>query len=464
MGLLEAHSSRLIARSSWLDLNSPVATATATKSAIRKAGLFYFVWVMFSYCTGGPFGLEDMVTTSGPGMTLVYLLVIPFFWSIPVSLVSAELTTAMPVEGGFYRWSRAAFGDFWGFLAGWWNWCASFLLGAVYAVNFSDYLGFYVPQLTGWKHYLVSLLVVALITWINVRGIDSVGKFATGLEIFILLPVLVLVAIGFAKWQHNPFVPVIPPHKPLFSVFGVGLALGLWLYSGYEQCSTVAEEVENPNRSYPLALAIVVPLSIAVYFLPTLTSLAALGNWQSWHTGYLPNAAQLVGGPWLGSWMTIAAMITNLSLLNATVLTSTRMPFAMAEDGYLPAALTGKHRRYGTPWIAILASGTIYGLLALHSLTQLITIYNWLRVATTVMTVLAAWQLRRKRPDLPRAFVIPGGWLGLVGAVLAVIVMSAVALLGSDRYGLRWGPVALAAGPVVYWLVRSVRKDPARAA
>lgn len=439
-----------------------MATSTAAKSAIRKAGLFYFVWVMFSYCTGGPFGLEDMVTTSGPGMTLIYLLVIPFFWSIPVSLVSAELTTAMPVEGGFYRWSRAAFGDFWGFLAGWWNWSASFLLGAVYAVNFSDYLGFYIPQLTGWKHYLVSLLIVALITWINVRGIDSVGKFATGLEIFILLPVLVLVGIGLSKWQHNPFVPVVPPHQPLFSVFGVGLALGLWLYSGYEQCSTVAEEVENPNRSYPLALAIVVPMSIAVYFLPTLTSLAALGNWQSWHTGYLPNAAQLIGGPWLGSWMTLAAMITNLSLLNATVLTSTRMPFAMAEDGYLPVALTGKHRKYGTPWIAIIASGTIYGLLAVHSLTQLITIYNWLRVATTVMTVLAAWQLRRKCPDLPRAFVIPGGWLGLGGAVLAVIVMSAVALLGSDRYGRRWGPVALAAGPVMYEWVRRIRKDSGR--
>src|SRR5262249_44866461 len=253
------------------------------------------------------------------------------------------------------------------------------------------------------------LLVVALLTWINVRGIDSVGKFATGLELFILLPVLVLVGIGIAKWQHNPFVPVIPPQQPLFSVFGVGLALGLWLYSGYEQCSTVAEEVENPNRSYPLALAIVVPMSIAVYFLPTLTSLAALGNWQSWHTGYLPNAAQLIGGPWLGSWMTLAAMITNLSLLNATVLTSTRIPLAMAEDGYLPAALTGKHRQYGPPWIAIMASGTIYGLLAVHSLTQLITIYNWLRVATTVMTVLAAWQLRCKKPELPRSFVIPGG-------------------------------------------------------
>ena len=431
-----------------------MAAHNNVKSAIRKAGLFYFVWVMFSYCTGGPFGLEDMVTTSGPGLTLIYLLVIPFFWSIPVSLVAAELTTAMPVEGGFYRWSRAAFGDFWGFLAGWWNWCASFLLGAAYAVQFSDYLGFYVPQLTGWKHYIISLIIVAFITWLNVRGIDAVGKFATALEIFILLPVLVLVVISLSKWHHNPFVPLTPPHKPLFNVFGVGLALGLWAYSGYEQSSSVAEEVENPRRTYPLALAIVVPLSIGVYFLPAFSSLAALGNWQSWHTRYFSDAAQLIGGPWLGSWMTVAAMITNLSLLNATVLTSTRMPFTMAEDGYLPSAFTGKHPRYGTPWIAIVASGVVYALLSLHSLTQLIVVYNWLRVATTVMTVLAAWQLRRARPDLPRSFVIPGGRLGLICTVGAVVVMSAVALLGSDPYALLWGPIALAVGPLVYLALR----------
>jgi amino acid transporter len=424
------------------------------RSAIRKAGLFYFVWVMFSYCTGGPFGLEDMVTTSGPGMTLIYLLIIPFFWSIPVSLVSAELTTAIPVEGGFYRWVRAGYGDFWGFLAGWWNWLASFLLGAVYAVQFSDYLGFYIPGLTDWKHYAVSLLLVAIITYINVRGIDAVGKFATALELFILLPVAVLVVMGLMKWQHNPFVPVIPPHQPMFNIFGVGLAIGLWLYSGYEQCSSVAEEVDNPTRSYPLALAIVVPMSIAVYFLPTLASLAALGNWHDWHTRYFSDAAQLIGGPWLGSWMTIAAMITNVSLFNATVLTSTRMPFTMAEDRYLPEALTRRHPRFGTPWIAIVVSGVIYGLLARHSLLQLITIYNWLRVATTIMTVLAAWQLRRTRPEMPRPFRIPGGQLGLIATVVAVIVMSAVALLGSDQYGLRWGPVALVSGPLIYFVLR----------
>ena len=208
-------------------------------------------------------------------------------------------------------------------------------------MQFADYLGFYFPELIGWRHWLVSLAIVAVITYINVRGIQMVGKFATVLELFILLPVLVLVVIGLAEWHHNPFVPVVPPHQPPFNVFGVGLALGLWLYSGYEQCSTVAEEVDNPRRSLPLALALVVPMSIAAYFLPTLASLAALGNWSAGTPDTFSTAAQLIGGPWLGAWMSIAAMITQVALLNGTILASTRMPFAMAEDGYLPHALTG---------------------------------------------------------------------------------------------------------------------------
>jgi amino acid transporter len=435
-----------------------LTSSNGNASALRKAGLFYLVFVMFSYTTGGPFGLEDMVTTSGPGMTLIYLLVLPFFWCIPVSLVSAELTTAMPVEGGFYRWTRAAFGDFWGFLAGWWNWSASFLLGGAYAVLFTDYLVYYFPGITGWKHYLVSLALIAVITWINVRGIQMVGKVATALEIFIFVPVMTMIAIAFTKWHHNPFIPWIPPHQATFKIFGVGLALGLWLYSGYEQLSTVAEEVENPQRAYPRALALVVPLSIAAYFLPTLAGLASAGEWEKWHTGYFSDAARIIGGsfrgrPWLGIWMTLAAMVGNVALLNSTVLTTTRMPFAMAEDGYLPAALTRKHSRYGTPWVAIVVSAVIYALLAWQSLGQLISVYIWLRSATTVLTVLSAWKLRRTRPEMARAFLIPGGRLGLIYVVGAPLVMSLVALLGSDRYAAIGGAIALVVGPVVYRIV-----------
>ncbi len=425
-----------------------------TQAQIRRASLFYFVFVMYSYTTAGPFGLEGEVASSGPGMALIYDLVLPFFWCIPMSLVAAELTTAMPVEGGFYRWVRAAFGDFWGFLAGWWNWTAAFLLCSAYAVLFADYLGFYFPQIAGWKHTLVAVSLIGVIAYINIRGIRVVGMVATILEIFVLLPVVVLCVAGLLKWRYNPFLPIVPPHRPLFEIFGVGLALGLWGYSGYEQLSTVAEEVENPQRNYPRALAWVVPLSIATYFFPTFCSLAALGNWQNWNTRYFADAAQAIGGLWLGIWMTLSATLTSVAILNSSVLATTRMPFAMAQDGYLPAGLTRLHPRYGTPWIAISFSAVIYALFAVETLTQLISVYIWLRIATSVMTILAAWQLRRKSPDLPRPFRIPWGRNGLLYVVGAPILMSGVALLGSDRFALHWGPVALLLGPIAYLLIR----------
>jgi amino acid transporter len=429
-------------------------TSKNSSSTLRKASLFYLVFVMFSYTTGGPFGLEDMVTTSGPGITLLYLLVLPFFWCIPVSLVSAELTTAMPVEGGFYRWTRAAFGDFWGFLAGWWNWSASFLLGGAYAVLFTDYLKYYWPGMQWWNHYLISVALIVILTWVNVRGIQMVGQVATALEIFIFVPVMIMIVLGLTHWHHNPFSPWVVPHQATFKVFGVGLALGLWLYSGYEQLSTVAEEVENPQRAYPRALALVVPLSMAAYFLPALAGLASTGHWQDWHTGFFSDAARMIGGPWLGTWMTLAAMIGFVALLNSTILTTTRMPFAMAEDGYLPQVLTRKHARYGTPWIAIVASAAIYALLAWQSLAQLISIYIWLRSATTVLTVLSAWKLRQTRPELKRSFTIPGGRVGLAYVVGAPVVMACVALLGSDKFGMIGGAIAMAVGPCLYTLLR----------
>jgi amino acid transporter len=432
-------------------VNSPGKSSTST---VRKASLFYFVFVMFSYTTGGPFGLESMVTSSGPGMSLLYLLVIPFFLSVPVSLVAAELTTAMPVEGGFYRWTRAAFGDFWGFLAGWWNWCASFLLGGSYAVLFADYLAYYFPGIVGWKHWLVAFALIVFIAWVNIRGIQTVGKAATIFEILTFVPVIAMVVLGLAKWHHNPFVPLVPPNQPFFKAFGEGLALAIWLYSGYEQLSSVAEDVENPQRTYPRALALVIPLSIATYFLPPFAALAALGNWGQWKVGYFSTAALLIGGPWLGNLMTIGAMMGNVALLNSTVLTATPMPFVLAEDGYLPKFFTRRHERYGTPWIAILISSAIYASLALHSLGELISIYAFLRGATTVLTVLSAWGLRRKRPDLPRAFRIPGGYLGLAYVIAMPVVMTAVALFNSEPIAKRWGPWALAAGPVVYFVVK----------
>src|SRR5229473_2680840 len=156
-----------------VNISSTSRKSNSTRAALRKATLLPFVFVMYAYATGGPFGLEDMVTTSGPGLTLLYQLFIPFFWCIPVSLVAAELTTAIPVEGGFYRWVRAGFGDFWGFQAGWWNWSASFLLGSSYGVLTADYLTNYLSfyfTIPGWMHYVIAVAVIALSGTSNVAA------------------------------------------------------------------------------------------------------------------------------------------------------------------------------------------------------------------------------------------------------------------------------------------------------
>src|ERR1700693_2093972 len=101
---------------------------------LRRIGLAPFVALLFAYCAGGPFSLESMVSTSGPGLGLTFLVVVPILFAVPISLATAEMTTLMPVEGGFYRWSRAALGDFWGFQCGWWNWTGTFLMSGSYGV------------------------------------------------------------------------------------------------------------------------------------------------------------------------------------------------------------------------------------------------------------------------------------------------------------------------------------------
>jgi amino acid transporter len=116
----------------------------------------------------------------------------------------------------------------------------------------------------------------------------------------------------------------------------------------------------------------------------------------------------------------------------------------------LPGILTRKHQRYGTPWLAIAISALIYALLSWQSLSRLISVYIWLRSATTVLTVLSAWKLRNARPDLKRSFTIPGGKWGLFYVVGAPVTMAVVALLGGDRFATVGGAMALLLGPVVY--------------
>jgi len=428
----------------------------------RQVGFLPLLFLFYAYTCAGPFGYEKIFALSGPGMSLLFFAIVPFLWSIPVALAAAELNSLLPVEGGFYRWVRAAFGDFVGFLCGWWNWTGTFLLNSLYGVLFMDYLSNYVPGLTGFWKWAGASLFLWLLAYANIRGIQVAGWVATVLQLMILIPVMWLCLAALLKWQQNPLVPFVPPNRHFGAVFGMGLALAMWNYAGFEQLSSVAEEVKDAPRTYLRAVVWVTPMGMLTYIVPAGLALAALGNWAEWKTGYLVSAADQIGGPALGGAMLVASIIGVASLSNSTILATTRLPFAMAEDGYLPGWLAQLHPRYATPARAIAFSTVIYCALAVADVVNLVAIYIWTRIATSLLTLLAAWRMRHKLPEAPRHFRIPGGRLGLAYVIVLPTILCGLKVYYSEPIIFRYAPWLLASGPIAYGLLRWVfRLQPA---
>jgi len=317
-----------------------------------------------------------------------------------------------------------------------------------------DYLSEYLPWITGNVKWAGACLVLALLAYLNARGIQIAGWFSVALLVAVFIPVAWLCAVSLFHWHYNPVVPFVPPGQPFGTVFGRGLALAMWNYAGYEQLSSMTGEMKNPQKTFVRILAWNTPMNILTYILPTTLALAALGNWQEWKTDYIVTASRLIGGPILGAAMLIAAMIGTLSLSNSTILYTTRIPATMAEDGYLPAWLGKIHARFGTPARAIFVSLLVYCILAKYPVEDLVNIYIWTRIATTLLTLLAAWQMRRKLPNAKRSFLIPGGKAGLAYILIFPAILCAVKVAQSEDYVWKYAPWLLASGPVAYAILR----------
>lgn len=454
----------------------------------RKATLLQLVFLIYGVCAAGPYGLEGMISESGPGMTLLLLLVMPLLWGIPISLATAEQATMLPVEGGYYRWSRLAFGDFWGFQCGWWAWSANMVNGAVYAVLFTDYLQVWDPDLSSLAplagplyrvlsavplvgtylfpdthavaHWLICLVVTWSLTWLNLRGIRVVGDSSILMNVVLLIPFVIITIVGLAGWKFNPVAPFVAPGQSVFSSFSGGLLISIWLYSGYEMLSTTAEEIENPRRNFPRGLAIAVPMVALSYILPTFAGLAALGGWESWAPQHFAAIGRSLGGsfgPALAGWVILGGLLSNAVLLNVNILSISRLPLAMAQDRFAPAALARVSPATGAPVTSLLVGGVLYSVLTLRGFTDLINIFAFLQAANYIMIYLSLLKLRRTMPGEPRPFRIGGGLIGLGLVVVPPFAVVILVLVGEISTVI-WGLSAIAVGPLAYLLARIMRR------
>jgi amino acid transporter len=428
----------------------------------KKLRLLPLVAATYFMVSGGPYGLEDIIGKAGYGRALLLLLLVPLFWSLPTSLMVGELASAMPREGGFYQWVRRAMGPFWGFQEAWLSLAASIFDMAIYPTTFVLYLSHVAPALTaGHGGLMLKLGIVGISAVWNLRGAVAVGQGSERMMAISLSPFVVL--IGLAIWHgvtHGATIAAGGP--PVAADLGGAVCIALWNYMGWDNASTIAQEVENPQRTYPRAMLVSAIVVTCVYTLPLLAVWMVGIPAERFSTGAWVDAAMVLGGPALALGVVLAGSLDGLGTFNALTLSLTRLPYAMAEDGLLPKVLT-RRLSNGVPWVSVLACSLGWALALGFTFERLISIDLVLYGGALLLEFIALVVLRVKEPKLHRPFRVPGGtWVAVAmgtGPVL-LIGFALWAARGEQVAGLPalwFAAIVAAGGPIAYLLARRRR-------
>ena len=410
---------------------------------------------MFFNVSGGPYGIEDAVSSFGPGLALTLLLLTPLVWSLPVALAIAEMASAMPDEGGYVTWVTRAFGRYWGFQVGWWSWINSFVDVAVYPTLFVEYARYWRPEMGAAERWLWAVAFIAVLTGLNLVGVRPVGRAAVVLGVLALVPVALLVIVGAGATSTVPWRPFTAEKQSLLGGLGLGLAVMMWNYSGWDTPSTTLGETRAPERAFRTALFVALPLITVANLLPVTIALASGAvSWTTWDTGALPRIAEKVVGPWLGHALAAGALVSTSGLFLSLLLTNSRLPYVLAREGYLGGRLAvwlaAVHPRFGTPWVAVLASAVFYAGFAVFSFKELIVLNIWLYSITLIVELAAFVRLRVRQADLPRPWRVPGGAPGMLVVATLPVALCLLAMATAGWKNTLAGTVAALTGPLVY--------------
>jgi amino acid transporter len=389
----------------------------------RKLTVLSLAAATYFMVSGGPYGIEDLVNDAGYKLAIIVLFVTPLIWSLPTGLMVGELAAAIPAEGGFYVWVRRAMGPFWGFQEAWLSLVASIFDMAIYPTLFVDYLGRLFPDFTaGWhKIAIAASLVLVCLLW-NLFGAKAVGTGSVLLGTLMLSPFVLITVYAF--FRHIA-VGAAPPAQGSFLT---GILVAMWNYMGWDNASTVANEVENPQKTYPRVMLLTLAAITLSYVIPVLAVWHLHIQADIWSTGSWASIATLVVGPWLGVALVGAAMISEFGTFNSLVMSYSRLPVAMAEDGHLPKIFTRKLKN-GAPWVAIVILGVAWAAALRLPFDKLIMLDLLLYGASLILEFMALIVLRIREPQLLRPFRVPGGMAGAIALGIGPTALLVIALV-----------------------------------
>jgi len=422
--------------------------------------------------SGGTYGTEQIVQGAGYGRAILILLLTPVLWSLPTAFMIGELSSALPAEGGYYAWVRRGLGNFWGFQEAWLSLAASVFDMAIYPTLFVAYLTQIAPWFReGHRGVLVGLFVVVTCAALNIAGIRVVGITSLWLFFLLSMPFALIVLLAPFKLAAAGSVVAAPAGSTVGTVGLLGgFLIAMWNYMGWDNASTIAREVERPQRTYPKAMIAAVILVSLTYVVPFVAVyLAGVPAAAFSGDGAWAQVAGLIGGSWrganwLGFLLVLGGMMSAFGMFNALVMSYSRLPLAMAQDGMLPKVFGKTLAKTRAPWVAIVVLATGWGLCLGLGFERLVTLDIILYGASLMLEFVTLVVLRIREPELKREFRVPGGLAGAIAVGVFPLMVLGLAVLhgGSETVlgmnGLVFGLVIIVSGFLVYLATGRLRR------
>jgi APA family basic amino acid/polyamine antiporter len=365
-----------------------------------------------------------------------------------LALTLAECARLVPEVGGPYAYTHRAFGPLPGFLAGWSMWVAELTALPVFAIAFTNYLGYFVA-INNVATHSVRIAFLVVLTAANVISVRAAGRLNDALTALKLGPLLLLVIAGLAymAFHAGQVADHLTPFAPFgFARFPSALVLVFWAYAGFELSTVPSGEVEDPGRTIPRALAVGM-LIVTAFYLSTnivLYSLVPHGE-LAVSSRPLALAGTVVFGGAGAALLAAGAMVSVSGSDESDMLGASRLGYAMAADGLLPHQLASVHERFRTPHVALIFQAIV--AIALTFVDQIANLISFAVVNLSFSFLLCALALLRLHAKMEGPLPLWRRALPFLGAGIACGLL--IATSNRDK---EIGSVILAAGAVVYFV------------
>lgn len=371
----------------------------------------------------------------GPASLLV--MIFDMFLVLAITFCFAEASGLFKDNGGAYIYAKEAFGDFIGYEVGFLTWMTRVIAFSTMGVGFATALAGIMPSLADdfMKNVIVTV-IFAILAGVNLFGVPLYKIVQNVATIAKLVPFVLFIGIGIFFIEPSNFTPLFPGGEYTPGTFGAAAVMLFFAFTGFESIAVAAAEMENPQKNLPRATIITIFVVAAIYVLLLAVAIGIMGYELADTTAPVQEAFGRVAGSFGTAVIAAGTLISIGSLCIGSSFVTPHSCLALAEQKMLPQFIAARNR-YGAPYWAIIISTVIAALIAYTgSFTYLASISVVSRFSQYIPTCLSIPVFRKKMPDAPRAFKIPGGPFIPVVAVLVSVWLLAQATMQQLVMGL----------------------------